>query len=148
MKRPPEKNGLYIKKSYKTTENSPGDLNALTRIINGSLSKVSSCNSSEPSSYSYLSSISNKSGLKVKTFQFVKVHSFLCSQKPLTACSNFMAKKQSLTSEQVTAEIAQPFQLSFLKFDYYLTLSAPTPQNGQIRSNDSSAKADELFERV
>ena len=29
-----------------------------------------------------------------------------------------------------------------------LTLSAPTPQNGQIHSNNSSAVADELFDCV
>ena len=29
-----------------------------------------------------------------------------------------------------------------------LTLSAPTPQNGQTHSNNSSAIADKLFERV
>ena len=31
---------------------------------------------------------------------------------------------------------------------YYLTLYAPTPQNGQTHSNNSSAKAEELFECV
>ena len=30
----------------------------------------------------------------------------------------------------------------------YLTLQAPTPQNGQTHSNNSSANADELFECV
>ena len=31
---------------------------------------------------------------------------------------------------------------------YFLTLEAPTPQNGQTHSNNLSAKADELFECV
>ena len=33
-------------------------------------------------------------------------------------------------------------------FDRILTLSAPTPQNDQTHSNNSLAKADELFECV
>ena len=39
-------------------------------------------------------------------------------------------------------------ELCFMTIKFSLTLSAPTPQNGQIHSSNSLATADELFECV